>query len=95
MIRLCLIPVALILALGCDAADEIEAEVDCRSVCQRYSDCFDEDYDVTACQDRCEDNIDTGEIEQSDVDACDNCIDDRSCAGGVLSCTTECLSVVP
>jgi hypothetical protein len=95
MKRLFMIPVAFILAFGCDAKDEIEAEIDCRSICQRYSDCFDDDYDVSACQDRCEDDIDQGELEQSDVDECDNCIDEASCAGDALSCATQCVGIVP
>ena len=90
-----LIPVALFLAFGCDAADEIEAEIDCRSVCDRYSECFDGDYDVSACQNDCENSIDSGELEQSDLDECDSCIEDRSCADATFSCATECLSIVP
>jgi hypothetical protein len=95
MKKIWLIPVALFLAYGCDAADDIEAEIDCRSVCNRYSECFDEGYDVGACQDRCEDSIDTGDLSQEDLDECDNCIDDRSCADATFSCATQCLSVVP
>jgi hypothetical protein len=95
MNKLMLIPVALVLAFACDAADEIEAEIDCQSICDRYAECFDDDYDVTACQDRCEDNIDSGEIEQNDVDECSDCIEDRSCTGATFACATECLSVVP
>ncbi len=95
MKKIWLIPVALFLAYGCDAADEIEAEIDCRSVCNRYSECFDEDYDVDACQDSCEDSIDTGDLSQSDLDDCDNCIDDRSCADATFACATDCVSIVP
>jgi len=90
-----LIPFGLFLAFGCDAADEIEAEIDCNSVCSRYSDCFNEDYDISECQDRCEDSIDRGDLAQSDLDECENCIDDRSCTDATFSCATECLSIVP
>jgi hypothetical protein len=90
-----LIPVGLFLALGCDAADEIEAEIDCRSVCDRYSECFDADYDVSACQNECENSIDNWSLSQGDLDECDGCIGDRSCADATFSCTTECLSIVP
>jgi hypothetical protein len=89
------LPLCLMFGVHCDAADEIEAEIDCQDVCQRYADCFDDDYDVSACQDRCEDRIDTGDLTQAEVDSCDNCIDDRSCAGGTLNCATECLDIVP
>jgi len=90
-----LIPVGLFLAFGCDAADQIEAEIDCHSVCDRYSECFDADYDVSACQNDCENGVDNGELAQSDLDECDACIADRSCADATFSCATECLSIVP
>jgi len=89
------LPFALIVAASCDLTDDIEAEIDCQGICQRYADCFDEDYDVSACQNRCEDNVDRGDLTAAEVDACDDCIDDRSCAEGTLSCTSECLGVVP
>jgi hypothetical protein len=95
MKRLCMIPVALMLAFGCSVKDDIEAEIDCHSICQRYSDCFDGDYDVSGCTDSCQNKIDSGDLQQSDVDDCDNCIDERSCASAGFSCATECLSVVP
>lgn len=80
---------------GCSADDEIKQEIDCFSICQRYSECFDEDYDVSACQDRCEDEADQDPTFADDIEACDRCIDDESCAGGLLSCTTECAGIVP
>lgn len=90
-----LIPVGLVLALGCDAADDIEATIDCRSVCDRYAECIDTDYDVSACRDDCENSIDSGDLSQTDLDQCDNCIEDRSCSGATFACATECLSIVP
>lgn len=80
---------------ACGVDDELENEIDCQAICQRYSDCFDADYDVSGCQDRCEDDVDQGELTSNEVDACSDCIDDRSCASGTLSCTTECLGIVP
>jgi hypothetical protein len=90
-----LIPLGLFLALGCDAADEIEAEIDCQSVCDRYAECLDSDYDVSACQSSCEDSVDTGDLSQSDLDDCENCIEDRSCANATFACATECVGIVP
>jgi hypothetical protein len=95
MKKVWLIPLGLFLAYGCDAADEIEAKIDCRSVCNRYSECFDDGYDVSACQDRCENDVDTGDLAQSNLDDCENCIDDRSCADATFSCTAECIRIVP
>ncbi len=83
------------LAMGCDAADEIEAEIDCQSVCDRYAECLDEGYDVSACQNDCENDVDSGELAQSDLDDCENCIEDRSCSGATFACATECIGIVP
>lgn len=80
---------------ACNADEEIENEIDCQAICQRYSDCFDGDYDVSGCQDRCENDVDSGELTFNEVDACSDCIDDRSCASGTLSCATECVGIVP
>ncbi|MEY2931465.1 MAG: hypothetical protein RL033_2214 [Pseudomonadota bacterium] len=80
---------------ACGVEKEIENEIDCQSICDRYSDCFDADYDVQSCQNRCENDVDSGDLTFEEVDACSDCIDDRSCASGTLSCTTECLGIVP
>jgi hypothetical protein len=95
MNKVWLIPLGLFLAYGCDAADAIEAKIDCHSVCTRYSDCFNADYDVSACQTDCENGVDSGDIDQSNLDDCENCIDDRSCADATFSCATDCISIVP
>lgn len=89
------LPFVLLVAASCDLTEDVEAEIDCNAICQRYADCFDEDYDVSACQDRCEDDVDQGELTMDEVNACYDCIDDRSCAEGTLSCATECLDIVP
>jgi hypothetical protein len=89
------ISVVFALAVGCSAKDEIEQEIDCHSICDRYSECFDADYDVSACQDRCEDNVDQDPSYMDKVDACDNCIDDRSCTNATFACITECAGIVP
>ena len=95
MKKIWLIPFGVLFALGCDAADAIEAKIDCQSVCDRYAECLDSSYDVSACQDRCEDDVDSGDLAQSDLDECENCIDDRSCAGATFACATECVGIVP
>jgi hypothetical protein len=96
------IMLVLILAAGsaftfgaCGVDEELENEIDCQAICQRYSDCFDAGYDVSSCQDRCENDVDSGELTFNEVDDCSDCIDDRSCASGTLSCATECVGIVP
>ena len=80
---------------ACGVDDEIENEIDCQNICQRYSDCFDADYDVSSCQNSCENGVDRGDLTFDEVDDCSDCIDDRSCASGTLSCVDECAGIVP
>ena len=89
------ISMAFALTVGCSADDEIEEELDCGSICERYADCIDTDYDVSECQDRCEDNADADPDFADDVDACENCLDDRSCTNATFACATECVAIVP
>jgi hypothetical protein len=90
-----IILVTILLAFGCGAAESIEREIDCNSICSRYSDCFDESYDVSECQDKCDDNADKDRDFADKVDACENCIDDRSCSEGAFKCATACAGIVP
>lgn len=90
---LALAPVAL---LGCgDTVDEITNKSDCRQVCQRYADCFKSDYDVDGCTDKCETSADDDTQRQRKLQACDSCIDDRSCNEATFNCAGDCLGIVP
>lgn len=81
--------------VGLVGCDEAESAFDCHQVCSRYQTCVDDDYDVSACRDRCRTNADNDESYKDKADACEACIDDKSCAGGVFSCATECIGIVP
>jgi hypothetical protein len=82
-------------AIGCsEAADEITNTRNCADVCERYQDCFDPDFDVSGCTDRCEDDADASESREARLERCENCIDDSSCAEGAVSCATECVGVI-
>jgi hypothetical protein len=72
------VPIAFVLATGCFA--EVDREIDCANICERYQDCLPGDQDESECRDRC-DNSSTGE-----VDACDACLDESSC----FDCGFEC-----
>jgi len=89
------IGLAFVLAAGCSADDEIDEEIDCGQICNRYADCIDEDYDVSECQDRCENNADADPDFARDTDDCENCLDDRSCTGATFGCAAECVAIVP
>lgn len=96
MIRRCLF--GLILMLGGAAiasCSDAETAIDCAGICNRYSDCFEEDYDVEACTDRCTDEADGDRDFRDKADSCNTCLGDRSCADSFLSCTDNCLGVVP
>lgn len=81
---------------GCgEAADEVTNSIGCGEVCARYSDCFDADYDVEGCTDRCEDDADASEDKEQRLEICNACIDDRSCSEATFDCTDDCVGIVP
>jgi len=86
--------IAGVLCASCsDAADDIDQFSDCIDICGRYQECFDEDYDTDTCSDRCEDMEHRNGA--TDVDRCENCLDDRSCVSSVFECGSECVDIVP
>jgi hypothetical protein len=83
-------------AVGCgDTVDEITNSITCAEVCGRYADCFDADYDVEGCADRCEDGADASEDKEQRLEICSACIDDRSCTEATFDCTDDCVGIVP
>ncbi len=82
----------LFVTFGCEGtlAENIDEASDCRSVCNRYADCFDSSYDVDSCIDRCTSGSDDGNV----ADACEACVDDASCSES-FGCAVECAGVVP
>jgi hypothetical protein len=87
-----LFTIGLAAGAGCDTVDNA---FDCQSVCSKYEKCFDEDYDVGACRDRCRDRSANDDSVRQAADACEACIDDMSCAGAAFSCSGSCLNIVP
>jgi hypothetical protein len=80
------------LSLGCNEAD---SAIDCASICERYRDCVNDDYDVEECAERCQDSAENDREFRNDADECHACTDDRSCSGAVFNCLGECASIVP
>jgi hypothetical protein len=78
-----------------DDPEEVVNRVTCGDVCRRYADCFDSDYDVQACTDRCTSDATASEEKEERLELCNECIDEESCAGAVFNCTTECTPFVP
>jgi hypothetical protein len=78
-----------------DTVDEVTNYITCSEVCERYSECFDADYDVDGCSDRCENAATANEDKERRLEICDACIDDRSCSEATFNCTDDCLGIVP
>lgn len=79
-------------AMGCKAIDDT---IDCSQVCSAYADCFDSDLDVGACTDTCEDNASESENFDDMLEECEACIEGRDCVESTISCTDDCIGVVP
>jgi len=75
---------------GCGA----KTAFDCHAICQKYHDCYDNDYDVGKCSDSCRDKAFSDDKYEDKANACASCIGDKSCVGSTFSCPTECAGVV-
>jgi hypothetical protein len=96
ILRMAYIPLLLgSFVLGFTNCGEADKIFDCQSVCNRYKTCFDSNYDVGACRSRCKDKADADKTFQDKADACESCIDDKSCSEATFKCATECGGVVP
>lgn len=85
----------LLLALaGCSAEDVVTTAPTCNDVCNRYQECFDEDYDVTGCTQDCADEAIDDEAFQDQIDSCEECLD-RTCVEAAFACASECAGIVP
>lgn len=80
-------------ALGCQSGPihDLDVEVDCNDLCNRYRDCFDSTYDSVACRDRCDE---TANADPAAANECDTCLDSRSCSES-FACTSECYGLLP
>lgn len=77
------------------ACDSVDAAFDCNAICARYADCYDADYDTSACETRCRSHASDDEDFRRTADVCDACINGLDCTETVFSCADECVSVVP
>ena len=80
----------IVASTGCQ---EAENAYNCDQICDRYRDCFDANYDATACQSRCENKAEESGFADK-AESCEACVDDRSCTGS-FSCVDECVGIVP
>jgi hypothetical protein len=73
---------------------EAETAFDCQAACSRYSDCYDPDYNVGACRDRCRTAAKNDPDIKRAADECEACIGDRSCLSATFSCATSCGAIL-
>ena len=85
---------SLIFALSVGCFAQIDQALDCSNVCNRFEECFDSSFDTETCTDDCRDNADNDQDFADQVDACENCVDDRACTED-FSCIDECFGILP
>jgi hypothetical protein len=74
---------------------DVDAAFDCQAVCKRYQQCYNADYDVAACRDRCRTAAKNDPEIKNKADTCEACIDDMSCLSATFSCAGSCGAIVP
>jgi len=82
-------------SLGPMSCDSIDTAFDCESVCSRYRDCYDANYNVGACRDSCRSRAENDPGVKGAADTCEACIDGMSCAGATFNCGASCSNIVP
>ncbi|MEZ4410484.1 MAG: hypothetical protein R3A52_28990 [Polyangiales bacterium] len=80
---------------ACGAADAVDNASDCNTICDRYRSCFDTNYNVQGCYDRCTANGSNDAEQRRRIDTCDACINGLSCTSAAFTCASECSSIVP
>ena len=88
----CAVVLASLAPLSCDAVD---TAFDCESVCSRYRDCYDANYDVDHCRQSCRSRAANDPNVKGAADTCEACIGDKSCVSATFQCGSSCSSIVP
>lgn len=83
------------LLIGASACGKFDAKLDCDAICERYRSCFDTDYNVSSCSDRCQDSANADDNFDRKVEICDTCIDGISCTATAFECAADCSSIIP
>jgi hypothetical protein len=81
--------------LGVSGCRQVDNAIDCRSICDRYKDCWNHDYNTDDCHNRCEDKANNDKDFMRTVDACNDCLGDKSCASATFECGAQCAGIVP
>jgi hypothetical protein len=86
----CLLAAAVGFSACSDATDPVVTKIDCSSVCNRYKECYDDDFNTGKCKDDCENLAEDNDAKQDQLDDCDDCLDDESCTSSTYSCAAAC-----
>jgi hypothetical protein len=73
-----------------DVTDPVTSGIDCASVCNRYKECYDSNYNTGKCKDDCENLAEDNDAKQEQLDQCDDCMDDTSCKSAPFACAAKC-----
>ncbi len=66
---------------------------DCRSYCNRYQTCIEDDISVDSCTDRCEAASAENTDHEEKVAECATCVESRTCAESFDECVDDCFGV--
>lgn len=88
----------LLLLVGANAlfgsCSDVNELADCLEICRNYENCIDSTFDSSECADRCEDRADVDEAFATQLDDCEDCLDDTSCAEAE-ACRERCAGIGP
>ena len=73
----------------------IKSKITCHDVCQRYADCYDKNYDVSGCTDKCTNDATATSQKEDELNTCNDCIGPKSCTSATFNCATDCAQFVP
>jgi hypothetical protein len=68
------------------ACDEIKEHAWCGEICEKLHECVDDELGVDDCADRCTDEVDKGDVPESDLEDCAECVDDHICREVTREC---------
>ena len=88
-----LIAFVSLLSITGPGCSDVKNAYNCDQICDRYKDCFDDNYDNTECQNDCEASADDDGYAEKAED-CESCLDSKSCTES-FSCADECIGIVP
>jgi hypothetical protein len=82
-------------ASGCDDnTDTLFTGNNCDDACSRYAACYDTNFDVNACTDRCEASLDNNTFSAEVSDSCLDCIGDSACNTPTYTCSAACNAII-